>query len=242
LPPPRIIGAGGDIARINLKIAKSSNFAILHQMSVPTAIFVVCEVRGSIVKVAVGKAAIEFLESNVDYFETPMAPLDPDDNSEQKGSVSKFRITTTDDLDMVLGLVTWPAAKPEVRSIEFIDGLKKYERLSKAGRMGILPFDEAGYWVAELRAMKIATNPWATLNAVTLEELSVMAQSDAASLLIENGALELGSRAELFGDNSRRKNYLAMKCKPGDTRAVAVAFALTRVLPVMHDFGLSEKA
>ncbi len=193
-------------------------------------------------KVAVGKAAIEFLESNVDYFETPMAPLDPDDNSEQKGSVSKFRITTTDDLDMVLGLVTWPAAKPEVRSIEFIDGLKKYERLSKAGRMGILPLDEAGYWVAELRAMKIATNPWATLNAVNLEELSVMAQSDAASLLIENGALELGSRAELFGDNSRRKNYLAMKCKPGDTRAVAVAFALTRVLPVMHDFGLSEKA
>jgi hypothetical protein len=90
--------------------------------------------------------------------------------------------------------------------------------------------------------MKIATNPWATLNAVNLEELSVMAQSDAASLLIENGALELGSRAELFGDNSRRKNYLAMKCKPGDTRAVAVAFALTRVLPVMHDFGLSEKA
>jgi hypothetical protein len=209
-------------------------------MSVPTAMFVVCEVRGSIVKLAVGKAAIEFLESNVDYFETPMAPLDPDDNSEQKGSVSKFRIITTDDLDMVLGLVTWPAAKPEVRSIEFIDGLEKYERLSKAGRMGILPFEEAGFWVAELRAMKIATNPWATLNTVTLEELSVMAQSDAASLLIENGALELGSRAELFGDNSRRKNYLAMKCKPGDTRAVAVAFALTRVLPVMHDFGLSE--
>lgn len=193
-------------------------------------------------RVAVGKAAIEFLESNVDYFETPMAPLDPDENSEQKGSVSKFRITTTDDLDMVLGLVTWPAAKPEVRSIEFIDGLKKYERLSKAGRMGILPFEAAGYWVAELRAMKIATNSWATLNSVTLEELSTMAQSDSASLLIENGALELGSRAELFGDNSRRKNYLAMKCKPGDTRAVAVAFALTRVLPVMHDFGLSESA
>jgi hypothetical protein len=193
-------------------------------------------------KVVVGKAVIEFLEKDLPYFEKPMAPLDAEDDSEQTGSVSKFRITTTDDLDMVLGLVTWPAAKPEVRSIEFIDGLKKYERLSKAGRLGILPFDEAGFWIAELRAMKIATNAWATLNSVTLDELSIMAQSDAASLLLENGALELGTRAELFGDTSRRKNYLAMKCRAGDTKAVAVAFALTRVLPVMHDFGLSETA
>jgi hypothetical protein len=75
-----------------------------------------------------------------------------------------------------------------------------------------------------------------------LEELSIMAQSEAASLLLENGALELGTRAELFGDTSRRKNYLAMKCRAGDTKAVAVTFALTRVLPVMHDFGLSETA
>jgi hypothetical protein len=222
LPLPRIIGPASDIARLNRKVAKWS--------------------WGSVLKVVVGKAAIEFLEKDLPYFEKPMAPLDAEDDSEQTGSVSKFRITTTDDLDMVLGLVTWPAAKPEVRSIEFIDGLKKYERLSKAGRLGILPFDEAGFWIAELRAMKIATNAWATLNSATLEELSIMAQSDAASLLLENGALELGTRAELFGDTSRRKNYLAMKCRAGDTKAVAVAFALTRVLPVMHDFGLSETA
>jgi len=220
LPLPRIIGPASDIARINHEVTKLS--------------------WGSVLKVVVGKAAIELLERDLPYFEKPMAPLDAEDDSEQTGSVSKFRITTTDDLDMVLGLVTWPAAKPEVRSIEFIDGLKKYERLSKAGRLGILPFNEAGFWIAELRAMKIATNAWPTLNSVTFEELSIMAQSDAASLLLENGALELGTRAELFGDTSRRKNYLAMKCKAGDTKVVAVAFALTRVLPVMHDFGLSE--
>ena len=220
MPLPRIIGPASDIARINHEVTKLS--------------------WGSVLKVVVGKAAIELLERDLPYFEKPMAPLDAEDDSEQTGSVSKFRITTTDDLDMVLGLVTWPAAKPEVRSIEFIDGLKKYERLSKAGRLGILPFNEAGFWIAELRAMKIATNAWPTLNSVTFEELSIMAQSDAASLLLENGALELGTRAELFGDTSRRKNYLAMKCKAGDTKVVAVAFALTRVLPVMHDFGLSE--
>jgi hypothetical protein len=196
-------------------------------------------IQGAEMKITVGKAEIEFLESGVSFTETPMSPHKGFEGLEQIGSVAKFRVTTTDDLDMVFGLVDWPSANLEVRHLETLDGLEKYRRLEKAGRLGVGVLHDS-YWYAELRAMKHAAKEWATLNAVSLIELSEMLESDATKLLTDSGVLQLGTKAELAGDTSNRKNHLSFTCEIGDKAAVAVAFTLSRVLPIMYDFGMSE--
>jgi hypothetical protein len=195
--------------------------------------------QGVAMKIAVGKAQIEFLESGVSFTEKPMSPNKGFEGLEQSGTVDKFRVTTTDDLDMIFGLVEWPNANLEVRHLETLDGLEKYKRLENAGRLGVGVYQDS-FWYAELRAMKHAAKDWATLNQVSLTELGEMLEGDAEKLLTDSGVLKIGSKAELAGDTSNRKNNLAFMCEIGNKSAVAVAFTLSRVLPTMYDFGMNE--
>lgn len=196
--------------------------------------------QGVAMKIAVGKAEIEFLELGVSFTEKPMSPHKGFEGVVQTGTAAKFRVTTTDDLDMVFGLVDWPNASLEVRHLETIDGLEKYKRLENAGRLGIGVFEDS-FWYAELRAMKYAAKDWATLNQVSIAELGEMLDGDADALLAGAGVLKIGLKADLVGDTSNRKNYLTFTCEVGNKTAVAVAYTLSRVLPIMHDFGLSEE-
>ena len=195
--------------------------------------------KGVSMKIAVGKAQIEFLESGGTYTNVPMSPDKGLEGLDQTGTVDKFRVTTTDDLDMIFGLVDWPNASLEVRHVETIDGLDKYKRLENAGRLGVGVFQDS-FWYAEIRAMKYAAKERATLNQVSLAELGEMLEGDAEKLLIDYGVVKLGSKSELVGDTSNRKNYLTFNCAVGNKEAVAVAFTLSRVLPIMYDFGMDE--
>lgn len=86
----------------------------------------------------IGKAEITFLGEAVPFAGKPMT-LHADAPEEQLGQVNKFRVTTTDQLDYVFGIVQWPNANPEVIFFEAIDGDSKYESLTHADRLGILP-------------------------------------------------------------------------------------------------------
>jgi hypothetical protein len=97
------------------------------------------------------------------------------------------------------------------------------------------------FWYAELRAMKQSKKDWATLNQASLAELSEMLEGDTEKLLSDSGVLKIGSKADLVGDTSNRKNYMAFTCQIGNLTAIAVAFTLSRVLPIMYDFGLTEE-
>lgn len=193
-------------------------------------------------KITVGKAQIEFLESAAFFTGKPMSPNKGfDKDLEQTGKVSKFRVTTSDELDIVFGLIHWPNANLEVRHIETIDGLGKYKRLAQSGRLGVSVY-EGKFWLAELRAMKQSRKPWATLNQISLAELSDILEGDSRKLLADSGVLKIGSKEELVGDTSNRKKILSFMCDVGNKQAIAVAFTLSRVLPIMYDFGMDEVA
>jgi hypothetical protein len=192
-------------------------------------------------RIDVGKANVELLASDVAYFSKPMSVSKGfDQNQEQEGIGSTFRITTTDDLDIVIMVVTWPNASPEVIFLEWLDGLNKYQRLKSAGRLGVL-LNPGPEWVAELRVLKYSqkeSRP--TLARSSFEDLSSMLGSDSVAFLLETGALQVGTRASIIEDAGPRRNELAMKFRQGDANILAAAYALTRVLPLMHDFGLPE--
>ena len=187
-------------------------------------------------QIQVDKANIELLGSQVAYFERPANP-NTEAPSEQLGQVRKFRVTTLDTLNMVFGLVTWPEAQAEVRGLEFIDGLGKYERLLNAGKMMLLngPSDT---FVAELNVMKIGSKDRANLHGSTLDELSFLASTDFEKLAQKHGAIAVGTRSALDGTQNRNANRLAVKVKKDGFEAIAVAFTVTRVLAIMNDLGI----
>jgi hypothetical protein len=189
--------------------------------------------------ITIDKATIEFIDGPAPLFGKPASP-DEGFTEDQVGEVQKFRVTTLDTLNMVFGIVTWPNGRPEVRHLETLGGLKKYERLEPAGRWTFVPL-ENGFWVGELNVMKIGKNKdYSTLHGTNLDELAGLAKLDVAAYLTSLGANEVGTREEIHGEVSKQRNRLAMLVKPGSNDVIAAAFTITRVLAIMNDLG--EKA
>ena len=186
--------------------------------------------------IEIDKATIEFLGEPVDIFEKPMGPFDGAPK-EQVGNVQKFRVTTTDTLNMIFGIVTWPQANAEVRHLEYIDGISKYERLENAGRLSLFGVTGARL-LGELNVMKYGSKGRPTLHGSSLDELSYLAGSDFSELLKEHGAIAVGSREDLEGSTGRTAKNLSFLVDEKNVEVIAVAFTVTRVLAIMNDLGL----
>jgi hypothetical protein len=185
-----------------------------------------------------GKANFDFIDEVQPYVGKPMS-LPDGAPAEQVGTLRKFRVTTTDKLDHIFGIVEWPQADPEVISIQRVEGESKYERLERAGRMGLMT-KFGDFWLVELTAMKFnPQNERVNLAGADLSALDYFLGSSLEQALLAAGANAVGSRQALVGDESKNRRVLAMKCPKGSYEAVAMAFVVTRVLAIMHDFGMS---
>jgi hypothetical protein len=182
----------------------------------------------------IGKAEFEFLSLNQPYLGKPMSVV-ANGPAEQTGLISKFRVTTTDQLDLVAGVITWPNALPEVKALEMTKGEEKYERLVGSGRLSLLT-DIDGKWLGQLRAMKF--NPVSrkdNLASITLEQLQVFSQNEFLPAI--NARAKVGTRAELANETNKNAGSLAFLCDANDVTACAIAYTTTRVLAVMYDYG-----
>ena len=186
-------------------------------------------------QITIDKATIEFLEGPVAFAAKPSQPFEGAP-AEQSGSVQKFRVTTLDTLNVVFGIVQWPQATAEVRVLDFIDGLEKYERLIRAGKMMLLP-QPGGLALAELNVMRLNDKKYFTLHGTTYSELNALAKTDASQAILEAGAKGVGTREQLVNDQTRQANRISMLVSPSAKEAIALAFTITRVLAIMNDLG-----
>ena len=67
---------------------------------------------------------------------------------------------------------------------------------------------------------------------VSADELDIATGIDVAEVLKQHGAAAYGTRGEVFGDTSNRKNYLCVTFPPSFWHGAAVAYFVTRVLPL----------
>lgn len=190
-------------------------------------------------KINVGKCTIELSEEKTNYISTPMDNTS-EASGEQRGLANIFRVTTTDELDIQYGLVSWPNAAREVCFFDWHGGDTKYGSLQKGtGRLAISSAGENE--IFQIRAMKYnKVSQKANLASVSLEDLDDWAREDFAELLKKHGAIEVGTKEELIGEENKNKNVLAALIPKGNLEAVAVAFAVTRVLAIMYDYGVEE--
>jgi len=120
-------------------------------------------------KFIIGKAAFELTSMASSYLGTPAGQ-----SAEAPGEVTTYRVTTTDQLNLLFGIVVWQGFSPEVIPVEFVDGESKYERLANAGRISVIEF--GSFWIMELNAMKFnPVNNRVNLASASLDNLSYFA-------------------------------------------------------------------
>lgn len=187
-------------------------------------------------ELSISKAVVETLESDVPITE---APVDKRAEGQKfAGAASLFRITTSDTLDATFALIQWPGFNSDIRIHSFDNGLEKHERLKKGGKMSVLPSRDDN-WLVELTVLKYSSaKDWANLHVATFEELDDLAGQSFSDLMLELGALRVGSRLDIDQETNRRKSYPAMVVPKGHMDSIFAAFTVTRALALVKDFGL----
>ena len=186
--------------------------------------------------ISVSKCEIEFLENSKQFRGKPVS--DRKNPTEQVGKLSTFRVTSTDELNLIVGLIEWPNDPPEVRPIDLLGGLQKHNELENRGSIS-LRHSQDGNWLAPLNVLKFSqAKKYFTLHGATEAEIDSYLGHSFKEFLLEAGALRVGSRAAIDGETSRVANQLAVVVEPGDIQTLAIAYTVTRPLAVINDFGL----
>jgi hypothetical protein len=79
---------------------------------------------------------------------------------------------------------------------------------------------------------------WSNRCGATFEELNDGARVDVAAKLKELGATNIGTKADLFADNSKNRNHLYVSFRSDNTQVALASYCLTTVLPLLNDYGL----
>lgn len=156
---------------------------------------------------------------------------------EQDGLVQYGRIATPDGFSGTAGVVTWQDGAVEVRFLDFLAGPDPYRRLERAGRMTVQT--SGGRWVALLRALRHNGRDWPTLADVTWLELDLLAGSSAETILTRADGARIGTWGELNSAAARYRDTPAISCNENDAESLLTAYTVTRVMPIMKNFGLS---
>jgi hypothetical protein len=186
--------------------------------------------------ISVSKCEIEFLPGSKHYRGKPMASRN--EGVEQTGKLTTFRVTSSDELNLIVGLIEWENDDPEVAPIDLISGLQKHNELVRRGRMSI-KMSQDGKWLVVLSVMKYSpAKQYFTLHSGVLEDIDSFLGHSLKEFLLGSGALRFGTRGEIDGDTSRTANQLAVIIEPGDIQSLAIAYTVTRPLAVINDYGL----
>lgn len=147
-------------------------------------------------------------------------------------------LQTPDGFRATLGVIEWPNGAVTVKLVDFMSGPDVYRRLERAGTLEIKVVD--GKWIALMRALKYDTKDYATLHGVSFEELDVLVKDDSKQLLLDIEGVEVGVYGEFVPDAKRYQDAMAMRSVPQFIEGIAALYALTRVMPLMKNFGLNS--
>jgi hypothetical protein len=144
-------------------------------------------------------------------------------------------LETPDGFRGTLGVIEWPDGSVTVRLVDFMEGPDTYRRLERAGTLELKVVD--GHWVALMRAMKYEGKDYATLHGVTFDELDSLIKDDAIQQLLDIGNVEIGEYGTYVPGIKRYADSMALRSVAGYIDGIAGFYALTRVMPLMRNFG-----
>ncbi len=188
---------------------------------------------GDDIEFNVGLVAISMRPADVDFRGVPVSA--GRGGAEQGGKLREAVIESSDGLRMTIGCTVWEDGSADAQPLDFLAGPDAYRRLEAAGRMTLTDTGD-GSRVALLRTLKHGDRGYPSLASVTWEELSELAGTDAADLLVSHGA-RVGAYEDLRPQPRQYREHPAFAVAEDGLEAVFAAFAITRVIPIMKGFG-----
>jgi hypothetical protein len=122
--------------------------------------------------------------------------------------------------------------KAWVECFEVTSPVALLQRLSGSLRLSILRAGTVAY--CELRQAQRKGDRWANLFKATHGELDEGAGISVARELRAGGAIDVGTREQLIGDDGPRRSYLCATFDPEDRHTPVLAFLLTRAMPLIR--------
>lgn len=131
----------------------------------------------------------------------------------------------------------WEPAEPEgqagqVFAIHRGDGDPVFDHLIGRSRIGVRETTHGTEWLqAEISYQKAPGARWGS-RTTGLYELDELLDDSAEALLIQAGALDVGTREELLNETNRNRNQLAALFESHEPFGPLALYTLTRVLPI----------
>jgi hypothetical protein len=152
---------------------------------------------------------------------------------------SLAEISTTDGLRGTVGVIEWPDTSGEIKLVDFAEGPDMYRRLDGAGKTQIISQDST--WLMLVRALKWGARPYPTLHNVTFSELDKLIKDDSRALLSSFPNVEIGRYGDMQPKATpQHRDGIGLRVPAGEMDALAAAYAMTRVVPIMMGFGLQN--
>ena len=146
---------------------------------------------------------------------------------------------TPDGGDIHVGFTKWSNGQADVVGLAKVSGPDVYERLTRAGRMQVAT-TISGQFSVRLQALRYKEPGRANLASITWDELNKLLGASATEMLKSFGATELGTAEQILNVSNKTKNQLAMIYPNDCSEAAFAAYALTRVLPLMKNYGIAQ--
>jgi len=182
----------------------------------------------------VGPVEIEINESFQPCRGNPMGQ-----DREVNGKRLLAYMRTPDGGDIHVGFTEWENGQADVVGLVKVSGPDVYERLTKAGRMQVAA-TSSGDNSVRLQALRYKEPGRANLASITWDDLNKLLESSASEMLKSFGAIDLGTAEEILGVTNQTKNQLSMICARNNHEAMFAAYALTRILPLMKNYGIAQ--
>jgi hypothetical protein len=112
------------------------------------------------------------------------------------------------------------------------DSPPAYDRLVSGVRMGVQDLGDGRDFCELDKLSWDRQKAWGTMKSAQQIDFDRMLRESAEVVLVEAGAFNFGSREQVLGDESRRRNRLCTTFPAYDPVAPLVAYALTRILPI----------
>ena len=151
-----------------------------------------------------------------------------------KGQAYQFELRAGNRVALTLGEVHWANGDWEVRGLSVERAPDSLRRLEHGLRMGVRRMTR-GRGLVEIRVARCKDQNWSNMFQTSETEMKQIIGAPLGTFLRKFGALEVGSREDVLGDVSNRRNDLCATFNDDDSLVPIVAYFVTRVLPIAQN-------
>lgn len=175
----------------------------------------------------IGPLKMRIITYSEKIFDKPMNA-----NELMSGIRNHSLISGPDEIQLEIAYTIWEDEDGQVETLDHGTSPLPYSRLGHGGRIGVTKFNRSQKYM-ELRITKVDQNLWSNFVKTTEAELDNLYGSRVEPFLKEFGAIEFGTREELLGDISNRRNQICVLFEENNIVLPFVVYALTRPLAML---------